>query len=118
MPYLHLHLNNVYEDMGVPIDETTKIPCSKSGVPYAIMHTARRSGNTTRMVDHYIQVLFKEHKVTVKDHSGFDKEDDRVTNIIIQRLQNEHRMNNKDFMVGKLEGFNTIIIIDPSKLYR
>lgn len=75
----------------------------------------RRVGNTTRLIDYYIQVLFTQWKAEVIDHHPEDNPRGNgmtyLVERIVQRLQNEHRMSNRDFTVkGK-----TIVINDPSK---
>lgn len=50
----------------------------------------RRTGTTTRMVDDYIQDLFKTGSIEVIDHWDTRKSNVRVMDIIIRRLKHEH----------------------------
>jgi hypothetical protein len=54
-----------------------------------ILIMGRRNGNTTRMVDLAIQLLFEGNMVIVEDHSMTDYKYN-VMNTIISRLQCEH----------------------------
>lgn len=95
------NLEFAYYDMGSAIDEYVHLRCNKDGVPEPIIHSGRRSGNSTRLADHYIQVLFNTGKVKVIDHT--DLGDKYLLDVIVQRLQREHRMNNKNFQVKGYE---------------
>lgn len=116
---MSFHLKHAYTDMGSPIGKETCIPCNESGIPAPIIMSNRRTGNTTRLVDYYIQELFINYKAEVVDHYPEEKpRGNGMTYLmqrIVQRLQNEHRMDNKDFTVGNVRGVPTIIINDPSK---
>ena len=50
----------------------------------------RRSGNTTRLIDYYIQLLFVKGTITVIDHYDSDKSNKRLRGLILDRLRNEH----------------------------
>lgn len=81
-----------------PARDTHKQPeylTKPSALPY------RRIGNTTRLVDYYIQELFLRGTAKVLDHHGGDSPNhlSHIMIIIINRLQHEHRMNNKDYKI-------------------
>lgn len=50
----------------------------------------RQSGNTTRQADYYIQKLFKDYHIEVKDHHGTRYSNERLYKIILERLHLEH----------------------------
>lgn len=69
---------------------------AENSFPYISPYGGRRVGNTTRLADYYIQKLFTEGKVVVKDHWEGDhsynsSEHRRLTKIILARLDIEHR---------------------------
>ncbi len=54
----------------------------------------RRDGNTTRLVDNAIQIIYSGKICVVLDHHEMGRNKDmnkRLFNLIMQRLQNEHR---------------------------
>ena len=50
----------------------------------------RRVGNTTRLIDYYIQKLFKEGKIFVADHYPSFNADRHLANKICDRMKLEH----------------------------
>lgn len=50
----------------------------------------RRSGRTTRLADHYIQLLFTWGEVEVEDHTTMRESNEHLLNIISRRLSLEH----------------------------
>jgi hypothetical protein len=58
----------------------------------------RMCGNTTRLIDAFIQTLFNEGEVTIFDHCQDamvvkDRLNHRIADTIINRLRGEHRLN-------------------------
>jgi len=51
---------------------------------------ARRYGNTTRMIDAYIQLLFKEGEILVRDHHGTIDSTKLLVSRLRTRLKHEH----------------------------
>lgn len=55
------------------------------------MFTTRRSGNTTKLIDYYVQLLFSEREITdVKDHHDTQVAHDYLFRKIVDRLAFEH----------------------------
>lgn len=52
--------------------------------------TLRRSGQTTRLIDEAIQVLFKRGIVEIYDHSRLKEENEYIGHKTMFRLQSEH----------------------------
>ena len=50
----------------------------------------RRVGNTTRLIDYYVQKLFRGGIVKVKDHHEHRHADEDLTCRIMERLKREH----------------------------
>jgi hypothetical protein len=56
---------------------------------------ARRSGNTTRQIDHAVSLLFMGFKIIVMDHHLMGRDDmsnARLFRLIMNRLQTEHHI--------------------------
>ena len=66
---------------------------------------ARAVGNTTRLIDWYIQKLFIEGEITVTDHYPHDRADKNTFSRVIRRLISEHN----------LEGRQASFVIDYNK---
>jgi hypothetical protein len=52
---------------------------------------ARYSGRSTRLIDSYIQGLFMNGTVTIKDHQGTAQSDRWLADRVMRRLSYEHR---------------------------
>lgn len=50
----------------------------------------RRVGNTTRLIDHIIQLLFKGKIVRMVDHYDSPQSNKRLLDLVMKRLGNEH----------------------------
>lgn len=61
----------------------------------------RRTGRTTRLVDYFIQELYRNGTVTPKDHIDIAKTNKDLTERIFQRLMRESSRNLKIKRVGK-----------------
>lgn len=73
-----------------------------SDIPAPIIYIdQRRIGNTTRLVDYYIQVLFTKGTVKIEDHVEVPNHGGLpyIVQIVIKRLQSEHRLDNRNFTV-------------------
>ena len=54
--------------------------------------TMRMDGNTTRQVDFAIQKLYEGFIIKVEDHYLMRKANERLFNLILRRLELEHRL--------------------------
>ena len=70
----------------------------------------RRTGKSTRLIDEYIQVLFNDGVIEVRDHYLSREADNFLTSKIMRRLQSEHPGVNI-----KLNANSNIIIIVKTK---
>lgn len=52
----------------------------------------RKIGNTTRLVDYYIQVLFRDGTTKIEDHYNGDKSNRILAGKIADRILNEHNI--------------------------
>src|SRR5688572_12158764 len=91
-----------------------------------ILYDIRRAGNTTRMVDFFIQVLFTKGEVSIYDHciedayEGREKISERISNkmarrnfnIVMRRLEMEHP--HVRVVVSPMN--YTIVLCDPEKV--
>lgn len=60
-----------------------------------VITSKRKDGNTTRLIDNAIQILFKGHICVVLDHHEMGKHEGAnkdLFNAILRRLDNEHRL--------------------------
>ena len=51
----------------------------------------RRTGRTTRLVNEYIERLFKEHTIIVRDHYPTQLASKYMANMLKKRMEFEHR---------------------------
>lgn len=59
--------------------------------PYKKIIEGRRVGNTTRLVDAYIQKLFLDGKIThITDHYYTSEAHSRLYDLVVRRLKTEH----------------------------
>lgn len=72
------------------LPDGTKTVTSLHNLPKEAIHPWRNAGNTTRIVDHIIQLLFAGHRVLVTDHTPFDAMHKRTASIVLKRLSIEH----------------------------
>ncbi len=70
----------------------------------------RRSGNTTRIVDNEIQLLFSGNIVIVNDHHGHRRADEYLAKEILRRLSQSHDLHGKENV--KIDLSKRIITID------
>lgn len=66
----------------------------------------RASGRTTRQADALIQLLFDEGKILVRDHHDHPDSCKRLAQIILNRLDFEHRLNREHIIFGQIRGFD------------
>ena len=62
------------------------------GAEFLIL-SGRRMGNTTRLIDYAIQIIFSGETVVIKDHHESGKnysENKRLFDLIVRRLEIEH----------------------------
>lgn len=52
----------------------------------------RRDGNTTRVIDNAIQLLFKHRAILVEDHTKHHSSNKMVFFMILKRLETEHHL--------------------------
>lgn len=73
--------------------------------PY-ISSNERQSGNTTRLVDHAIQLLFQDKIVIVEDNAtqylDTNEADQFLLERILSRLAFEHKIERKDVMLDRV----------------
>lgn len=50
----------------------------------------RQTGNSTRLVDHAIQLLFENRTILVRDHCNIKEAHDNLYDRVLRRLQFEH----------------------------
>jgi hypothetical protein len=68
---------------------------------------ARRTGRTTRLIDKYIQELFKKRSVQVVDHNDTNNDDNHTLKILLRRLKTEHGIDSGSlFIEGNTIKFN------------
>ena len=63
----------------------------KKEAPVSIF-SDRRQGNSTRLVDHYVQKFFKEGECRTMDHYDSRGAHNRIFKLIINRLKHEHNI--------------------------
>lgn len=56
-----------------------------------MIDTWRMTGRSTRLIDEYIQTLFNEGSVKVRDHHFTRHSDKFLFDRVVRRLKNEHR---------------------------
>ncbi len=56
----------------------------------------RRMGNTTRLIDSFVQDFFIRGKCEVIDHYGSRESNKRVMQLVLLRLKSEHNINKED----------------------
>lgn len=61
---------------------------------------ARRSGNTTRLVDTAIQNLFRGETILCLDHNGHNTADTTLMEKILRRLSIEHSIDRDEVVVN------------------
>lgn len=66
-----------------------------------IYRIGRRQGNTTRMVDMFVQDFFDTGKCNIYDHHNTRESIKRVFNMVLERLAREHGIDTKDVMIDR-----------------
>ena len=61
----------------------------------------RRVGNTTRLIDMFIQDFFNKGECQVYDHYNTRESRQRVFDLVLQRLNREHHIDNKDVCLDR-----------------
>jgi hypothetical protein len=61
-----------------------------------IYKPGRRVGNTTRMIDMFIQDFFNKGECKIFDHYDTRQSRQRVFDLVLQRLKMEHHIEKKD----------------------
>lgn len=61
-----------------------------------LLSLERRSGNTTRLIDYFIQDFFIKGECRVYDHFDGKESGKRVFNLVMSRLKIEHNIKEKD----------------------
>ena len=77
-------------------------------IPFLI--PGRRMGNTTRLIDSFVQDFFISGKCEVTDHYGSRESNKRVMQLVLLRLKNEHNINEQDLVLDR----NRFIITNPN----
>lgn len=67
-----------------------KIEDIKSCYDSSLIKKERRCGNTTRLADNAIKILFEDSAVRIQDHFNLTSSNHRLFDIIHKRLVNEH----------------------------
>ena len=60
-----------------------------------LYRNARHCGNTTRLIDMFVQELFDTGKCQIYDHYNTSSSKDRVMYLVLQRLNREHGIEKK-----------------------
>lgn len=66
-----------------------------------IIKPGRVVGNTTRLVDIYIQHFFTRGECTVLDHYGTRMAHERTFDLVLRRLEREHNYRPKNLIINK-----------------
>lgn len=66
----------------------------------------RQNGQTTRLVDEYIQLLFTTGEIHIQDHYPNRQANENLMERILDRLQHEHRMTKDSLSINR---YNFII---------
>jgi hypothetical protein len=61
----------------------------------------RRVGNTTRLIDIFVQDFFNEGKCQVYDHYSTRQSSQRVFDLVLQRLNREHHIEKQDVSLDR-----------------
>ena len=61
----------------------------------------RQNGQTTRLVDEYIQLLFTTGEIHIQDHYPTREANENLMERILDRLQYEHRMTKDNLSTSK-----------------
>ncbi len=61
-----------------------------------IYKEGRRVGNTTRMIDMFVQDFFNKGECQVYDHHPTQESRERVFKLVLERLNREHGIEEKD----------------------
>lgn len=75
-----------------------------------LIKPGRRVGNTTRITDNAIQLLFSGNIVVVNDHYGNRQADEYLAKEILRRLSQSHDLHGKENV--RIDLTKTIITID------
>lgn len=79
----------------------------KSSLEGIEINSSRKEGNTTRIVDNAIQILFNERHVKIEDHYGSGESNLILLNKFLNRLQLEHNfVYQKLIRVNKEDPYN------------
>ena len=61
----------------------------------------RRVGNTTRLIDMFVQDFFNKKECKIYDHYGTRQASQRVFNLVLQRLNQEHNIQKQDVFLDR-----------------
>jgi len=61
----------------------------------------RRSGRTTRLIDEAVQALFNNGSVVVYDHHPTKRADERLFEMLLERLSREHEINKTNSTIDR-----------------
>lgn len=75
----------------------------------------RRQGNTTRIINNAIELLFKGYTVKVEDHSNHPYADKQLLRLIKDRLVREFSLEEKDINVNNNGNLLLTLNFDESK---
>lgn len=67
----------------------------------SIYVSGRRMGNTTRLIDLFIQDFFTEGEARIYDHYGTLEAHKRVMYLVLRRLHAEHGIKREDIHINK-----------------
>lgn len=61
----------------------------------------RKMGNTTRLIDSFVQDFFISGKCEVRDHYASRESNKRVMQLVLLRLKNEHNINEEELVLDR-----------------
>lgn len=69
---------------------------------YSGLHKkGRRVGNTTRLIDKFVQDFFNKVEIQVYDHYYTRESSERVFYLVLERLNREHNIQEKDVSLDR-----------------
>jgi hypothetical protein len=80
---------------------------TKKEIPFWI--PGRRMGNTTRLIDSYVQDFFIKGMCITKDHHNTRKSDLRIFDLVLKRLEGEHNIKRENLKLSR----NRLTIENP-----
>jgi hypothetical protein len=69
---------------------------------YRTLYTfGRLKGNTTRLIDMFVQDFFNKGECQIYDHYGTRQAHERVMHLVLQRLLYEHNIQKQDIYINR-----------------